>query len=288
MVVDVGRGEPVVLIPGLQGRWEWMAPAVDALARRHRVITFSLCDEPTSGFPCDLARGFETYVDQARLALDRAGLASATLVGVSYGGLIAAEVAARMPDRVSRLVLASALPVGWQPDARAKFYLRAPRLLSPLFVITSPGRLQPEVSAAFPRWRSRLRFMVTHGRRVLTAPMSPARMARRIAWMSAHRFADPARIQSPTLVMTGEPDLDRVVPIEVSRRILEGIPDARHVVLPRTGHIGLVTRPDVFANTIDTFVAGGDDIRAAASARPSARPETTVSLATPGSTGSAW
>ena len=37
-----------------------------------------------------------------------------------------------MPDRVSRLVLASALPVGWQPDARAQFYLRAPRLLSPV------------------------------------------------------------------------------------------------------------------------------------------------------------
>ena len=30
-MIDVGSGTPVVLIPGLQGRWEWMAPTVDAL-----------------------------------------------------------------------------------------------------------------------------------------------------------------------------------------------------------------------------------------------------------------
>jgi pimeloyl-ACP methyl ester carboxylesterase len=254
MVVDVGRGEPVVLIPGLQGRWEWMAPAVDALARRHRVITYSLCDERTSGFPCDPARGFENYVDQVAEALDRAQLRAATLIGVSYGGLIAMEAAARMPARASRLVLASALPADWRPDARARFYLRAPRLLSPLFVISAPARLQPEVAAALPGWGPRLRFMATHGWRVLTAPMSPSRMARRIHWASAHRFADAATTAAPTLVMTGEPGLDRIVPIDVSRRILARIPQARHVVLPRTGHIGLVTRPDLFAEAIRAFI----------------------------------
>ena len=47
-IVDIGRGSPIVLIPGIQGRWEWMKPAVEALARRSRVITFSLADEPTA------------------------------------------------------------------------------------------------------------------------------------------------------------------------------------------------------------------------------------------------
>ena len=53
LMIDRGNGTPIVLIPGLQGRWEWMRPAVDALARHHRVITFSLCDERRSPFPCD-------------------------------------------------------------------------------------------------------------------------------------------------------------------------------------------------------------------------------------------
>ena len=33
-IVDRGSGVPVVVIPGIQGRWEWMKPGVDALARR--------------------------------------------------------------------------------------------------------------------------------------------------------------------------------------------------------------------------------------------------------------
>ena len=48
-LIDVGSGPPLVMIPGIQGRWEWMKPAVDALARRCRVITFSLADESSSG-----------------------------------------------------------------------------------------------------------------------------------------------------------------------------------------------------------------------------------------------
>ena len=50
------------------------APAVDALAKHYRVITFSLCDERTSPFPCDPAKAFENYVEQVDHALDRAGV----------------------------------------------------------------------------------------------------------------------------------------------------------------------------------------------------------------------
>jgi hypothetical protein len=63
-IIDRGTGTPVVLIPGIQGRWEWMAPAVDALAERCRVVTFSLADEPSSGFAADPARGIDNYLDQ--------------------------------------------------------------------------------------------------------------------------------------------------------------------------------------------------------------------------------
>ena len=31
-MIDVGNGPPLVLIPGMQGRWEWMQPTVNALA----------------------------------------------------------------------------------------------------------------------------------------------------------------------------------------------------------------------------------------------------------------
>ena len=39
-----GSGPLLVLIPGIQGRWEWMAPAIRSLARHFTVATFSLGD----------------------------------------------------------------------------------------------------------------------------------------------------------------------------------------------------------------------------------------------------
>jgi pimeloyl-ACP methyl ester carboxylesterase len=110
------------------------------------------------------------------------------------------------------------------------------------------------VIAALPSLSARLRFAARHGARVVAAPTSPARMARRIAWARAHDFADPRDITAPALVLTGEPGLDKIVPVEVSRRYLDQLHGARHVVLEKTGHIGLVTRPDAFAGELERFV----------------------------------
>lgn len=254
-MIDCGDGIPIVLIPGIQGRWEWMRPAVDALAKHHRVISFSLCDERTSPFPCDPAKAFENYISQVELALDRARIDRAVIAGVSYGGLIAAEFAARNPDRVSALVLANALHSSWQPDALQQRYVDAPLRSVPLFLAGAAGRAKAELLAALPTLADRVRFTVVQGTRVVLAPGSPAKMARRIAWSRAHRFA-AAHANPPTLVLTGEPALDRVVPVDVTRRYLNDFARAEHVVLERTGHNGIVTRPEAFAGVLERFVNG--------------------------------
>jgi pimeloyl-ACP methyl ester carboxylesterase len=255
-IIDKGNGTPIVLIPGLQGRWEWMRPTVNALAKHHRVITFSLCDERTSPFPCDETKAFENYVEQVDLALDRARLDKAVIAGVSYGGLIAAEFAARRPQRVQGLVLANALHKTWHPNSQQSRFLKAPRLMSPLFVATAPSRMRPEMAAAFPDFFARLKFTATFGLNVMFALASPAKMARRIEWATRYHFADPGGIDAPALIITGEPELDRVVPVDVTRRYLDELHSAKHVVLKRTGHNGLVTRPDEFANVLGRFVDG--------------------------------
>ena len=255
-MIDIGTGTPIVLIPGLQGRWEWMRPAVEALAKHHRVVSFSLCDERTSPFPCDPARAFENYVAQVGTAMDRAGLREAAIVGVSYGGLIAAEFSARHPERVSALVLASALHSHWRPNQDQQRFLRSPRLLSPLFAANARARMQPEVAAAFPAMGARLRFMASQGARVAMAPASPSRMARRVVWATGHRFADPRTITARALVLTGEATLDHVVPVQVTEQYMKELQSAQRVVLERTGHIGLVTRPDSFAEILGRFVDG--------------------------------
>jgi len=255
-IIDRGSGIPVVMVPGIQGRWEWMAPAVDALAARCRVITFSLGDEPSSGFALDPARGVENFLSQIAAVLDRAGLSQAVLMGVSYGGPIATEFAVRHPDRVSALMLVSALPPDWQPDRRARFYLRAPRLLSPLFLVDAPIRAQREIRAALPALGPRLRFSARQTSTLLRCFISPSRMAMRLKWLGEFQFSDPSRFLNPVMIITGEPGLDRVVRPELTRRYLEALPHARYEVLHGTGHLGVSTKPDEFSAMVRRFLDG--------------------------------
>ena len=81
-------------------------------------------------------------------------------------------------------------------------------------------------------------------------------MARRIAWAKSHHFADPRRVTAPALLITGEPGLDRVLPVDVSRRYLDDLERAEHVVLRDTGHMGILTKPDEFAGVLERFVNG--------------------------------
>src|SRR5687767_6029452 len=251
-IIDVGAGSPVVLIPGIQGRWEWMRLAVDVLSKYCRVITFSLADEPTSGARFDEPAGFWSYVQQVADVLEGAAVRHATICGVSYGGLIAAAFTARHPEKVSALALSSAIPPSWKPDARAEFLMRAPLLFSPLFCIGSL-RMCPEIFAA----RGTLpgaAFAAQHAATVLAHMFSPRLMARRarmVASLDIER--ELTKVRCPVLVMTGESTLDRVVPVELTREYRRIWPHATEVVLQRTGHLGLITRPEEFSRLVSSF-----------------------------------
>jgi pimeloyl-ACP methyl ester carboxylesterase len=252
-IVDRGGGTPIVVVPGIQGRWEWMKPAIETLAQRSHVMTFSLADESGCGAPFDEKNGFWSYVDQVREALDQAGVSRAVVCGVSYGALIAAACAARYPDRVASLVLVSPMPPSWTPDARARFYLRAPRLLSPLFAVQSL-RLYREIAAANCTVTAGVRAAARHGVNVLTHMFSPARMARRIRLLEGLDLETRLQsVQVPTLIVTGDPVLDRVVPVRASYEYMRLWPHARAATIERTGHLGLITRPDEFARLVVSF-----------------------------------
>ncbi len=250
-LIDLGHGPPIVLIPGIQGRWEWMRPTVEALAAHCRVLTFSLADEPTAGANIE-APGFDAYVAQVRQALDQAGVDRAVICGVSYGGLVAAAFAAAHPDRVAALVLASALPPSWRLNDRARFYLRAPRLLTPVFCVASL-RLYPEIAAASAgRW-SAMRAAIRIGARAVRHPFHPVRMARRAGLAANVSESGLDGVRVPVLVVTGDESLDRVVPPRLTLEYLQRWPHARHAILSRTGHLGVVTRAGEFAGLVAPF-----------------------------------
>ena len=253
-IIDMGTGPPLVLIPGVQGRWEWMRPGVEALSRHYRVLTFSLGDEPSSGYEFKVADGFSNYVTQVEAVMTTAGVGTAIICGLSYGGLVAAAFAARHPERTSALVLLSALPPRWQPDARARFYLRFPRLLFPLFAVQSL-RLVREIRAARDTLLDTLAMSGLHGWNVVTHPTSPLRMARRIRLLEQLDLETTlCRLTVQTLIVTGEDRLDHVVPPSRSREYLTLWPEATVVTLARTGHLGLITRPEELIRMLARFL----------------------------------
>jgi pimeloyl-ACP methyl ester carboxylesterase len=258
-MIALGSGPPLVMVPGLQGRWEWQRPALDALARRRRTVTYSLCGEPGSGCRLTLDAGFDAHVEQLDRVLDRFGLDRVALCGVSYGGWISVRYAARRPERVSALVLASAPGPHFAPDGRQMRYVRSPWALFPLFVVTTRQRLHPEVMAALPDTKQRRRVTRRQLATMARAPIVPGLMARRIRLALQEDFvADCRAIVAPTLLLTGEQALDRVVPVASTMQYLELIGGAERAELPNTGHIGLVTKPEEWADIVCDFVARGD------------------------------
>lgn len=255
-----GHGQTIVLIPGVQGRWEWMEPAVRAFSSHMRVVTYSLLGEPRTLAPRHRPALFDDLVHQLAEVIERTAEGRVVLCGVSYGGWVALRFAALYPHRVDRLIAAVTPGPRWTPDARVARYLRAPAFFGPAFALQSVNRLYREVRQAIPDRHARRRFVASHVGRVIRAPASPVRMAHRVHLAQRVDFVETARaVTSPTLLITGEAGLDAVVPQGQTLEYLRLIADARHRVLDRTGHVGVVTRPDAFVALVREFV---DDNRA--------------------------
>jgi pimeloyl-ACP methyl ester carboxylesterase len=245
--VEKGNGPPLVLVPGIPGPWQYIRSAVDALAASFRVLTFSLGPE------CSI----ESDVARIRHELDERRIDQAIVCGISFGGLIALRFAATHAARTRALVLASVPGPGTRLKPRHRIYAQWPYLFGPLFIAETPVRLRHELKSALPARSDRLRFHWSQLQAFLAAGVSLRQIARRADLMEGLDVAgDAGRVISPTLVVTGDPSLDWVVPVSDSMGFMRVIRGARHVVLENTGHLGTLTRPAVFAAAVRGFVDG--------------------------------
>jgi pimeloyl-ACP methyl ester carboxylesterase len=111
--IDTGKGEPVVLIHGLNSSAliNWQLPGVvPMLAGDYRVIALDLRGHGGSDKPeGEAAYGVELAEDVTRL-LDHLGIKQAHVVGYSLGGMVAVKFVARHPERVKSAVVGG---MGW-------------------------------------------------------------------------------------------------------------------------------------------------------------------------------
>ena len=64
--------------------------------------------------------------------------------------------------------------------------------------------------------------------------------------------AEP-QLRVPALILTGQAELDRVVPVALTRDYLRMWPHARSATIARCGHLGPITRPEQFADLVARF-----------------------------------
>ena len=161
-----------------------MSPGVDALAERHRVLTFSLGD----------AAGDDSWFDRW-VRLDRqAGLDDAGLeVGDDRRRLVRRAHRDSLRGATADQRVAPARPgvdtvaaaLAW--NARQELHLRHPLLTFPLFLAGAIGRVSPEIFAARPRWTSRLQLGAEYGWRTVRGAVQPAAHARMGARLDVDR-----------------------------------------------------------------------------------------------------
>lgn len=251
-LVERGSGPPLVLIPGVQGRWEYSRGLVEELAKSYHVITFSLCDERHGArSSCRM----DVFANQVEHALDKLHIDRAHIVGVSFGGLVALRFAATRPHRANTLAIVSAPGPQWHLRPRHDLYARLPWVFGPIFLLESPFRLRREIVAALPTWRERRAYLREQLRTLTRTPVSLARMAARARLIGTYdRVADCARVTSPALILQGDDNLDHVTGSGGTSLYATLIKGAKLAQLPDTGHLGSITKAGECAAIIRGFI----------------------------------
>jgi pimeloyl-ACP methyl ester carboxylesterase len=102
---DAGTGDPLVLIHGYGGTLETMGGIAAALPQQYRAVALDVRGFGRSSKFAEASRFGHAMVDDVIRLMDHLKIARAHVIGHSMGALLAANVAARYPDRVSNTVL---------------------------------------------------------------------------------------------------------------------------------------------------------------------------------------
>jgi pimeloyl-ACP methyl ester carboxylesterase len=234
-----GGGPPLLFLHGGGGAGQW-TEAHAILAQRHRVIAPT---HPGFADSDDLpeVEGVDDLVYHYLEVIDRLELERPALVGASFGGWLAAELAVHSPARFAALALLS--PVGLRiPEHPITdiFHLRPQAIAGALFA--DPARMPsfggpPDVDTLLAIYRDQTAL----ARYAWTPFMCNPKLERRLA-----------RISAPTLVLW--PEQDRIVPRAHAERYAELIAGAQMRTIPDCGHALYLERPGEVAQAIADFL----------------------------------
>jgi pimeloyl-ACP methyl ester carboxylesterase len=235
-----GQGDPLVYIHGAGGlMWD---PFVEALARDHTVYA---PEHPGSGQSTGLEelRDIWDLVLYYNDLLDALELPSAKVVGHSFGGMVAAELAANNPERVTKLVLIA--PIGlWRDDAPIPDLAATPADKMAGLVLADPNSplaafLAPPVDDPEALFQAAMRMAsIFH----FIWPIPDKGLDRRIH-----------RVQAPTLLVWGKQD--GLVPPVYADEFASKLRQSEIALIDGAGHLPQLEQPDAVRERVLAFLS---------------------------------
>jgi len=197
------------------------------------------------------------------LALERIDL-----LGHSHGGVVALAYAARHPDRVERLILASTL-ARWAPEQEAAMEgAMAAQVAEPWYAdakaaleTEQAGEFETDEELAdlafrefpfyFSRYGEKERAYLEHLREEMPNA-DTLRLFNQEIFATFDLRSELEKITAPTLVITGADDFI-TGPIPASE-IEQGLADVSKVIVPDCGHFIFVEAPEAFREAVVSFL----------------------------------
>jgi 3-oxoadipate enol-lactonase len=244
-----GDGPPVVNISGTGGDLRRLPPRLNPLTKHFTVLSFDQrgLGQTTGGRDGEWTMA--DYADDAAALLGALGWDHAGVVGTSFGGMVALNLAIRHPPLVERLVLCCTSPGGTHPSYPlhelpagtddAAFALRM-RLMD--------RRWDPDAAEPIPGLGGFYELFATEARRPLTVEAALG-LGRQLSARAGHDVVDALpSIGAPTLVCAGR--YDDLAPLDNSQVLADRIPNSRLEVFGG-GHLFMLQDPTAYPAIIE-------------------------------------
>ena len=245
-VKTAGNGPPLVYLHPAGGPvWD---PFVEGLTERYTVYA---PHHPGTGETArEAAYAVDSLWDLVLIydeLLDALDLSSVPVIGTSFGGMMALELAAHRPDRISKLIVLD--PIGlWREDVPVAPYMLMPpeQLVATLYKHVD----SPPVQAAL---------------QMPSDPKEAAVITADLVWAlgATGKFIWPIpdkglkkrlhRVKAPTLIVWGEDDA--LVSSVYAKEFAQRIANSRVEIIEDCGHVPQVERLEVLAPLVTKFLA---------------------------------